>query len=147
MAQQATVQTKLRKEDIINLLSCNDRAICRALVVLKNRQTADEIQSQHTSHDNGRGFTGFDGMIGTSMAQFYEKTGFLTPKQLAYWKKPMKNGVPRIGKYWKQLIEEACAKAERKEVVVSVPSIPSEPEETVSVSDFSKQWRNKCVCK
>lgn len=108
------------KEQIQIVLARNDNvgkhAVGRALVHLFNRQTAVEQISETTQDHNGVGFTAFDGEIGTSMAKFYKRTGFLTPKQVAYWQKGCRKGssTSRIGKYWKQLLEEAEKKqAER----------------------------------
>ena len=100
----------LTKEDIVNLLATNDKAVCRALVVLNKRQTYDEQVSENTKHLNGRGFRPAHARMGTSMANFFTRNGYLTPKQIAYWRRPMKTGTPRIAIYWKQLLEEAQAK-------------------------------------
>jgi len=101
--------------DIVNLLATNDKAVARALVVLKNRQTADEQATENTRHQNGRGFRPCHARMGTSMAKFYERNGYLTPKQIAYWRKPCKEGM-RIAIYWRQLLAEAHAKAARQVV-------------------------------
>jgi hypothetical protein len=106
--------SNLTGTDIVNLLKTNDKAVARALVVLKNRQTADEQQTEHTKHDNGRGFRPCHARMGTSMAKFYEKYGKLSEKQIAYWRTPMARGGMRIAIYWRQLLEEAHLKAERK---------------------------------
>lgn len=104
----------LTKNDIIRLLETNDKAIARALVVLKNRQTEDEKQSETTRHENGRGFQPCHARMGTSMALFYERNGYLSRKQLAYWRRLNSKGSMRIGIYWRQLIEEAQARAAEK---------------------------------
>jgi len=104
----------LTKEYIVQLLETNDRAVCRALVVLYNRQTAAEQACQTTTEANGRGFTGWDGKIGCNMAEAYLKWGRLTPKQIAVWRKRDKNGNMKIARYWRQLLEEAEAKAAQK---------------------------------
>jgi hypothetical protein len=96
--------------DIVNLLRNNDKAIARALIVLKDRQTADEQASQTTRHANGRGFRPCHARMGVSMAKFYERNGYLSPKQIAYWRKEGKEGM-RIAIYWKQLLEAAKDKA------------------------------------
>lgn len=100
------------KAYIIQLLQTNDKAIARALVVLNERQTATERSAESTINDNGVGFTPADARMGTSMAQFYAKRGYLTEKQLAYWKKPNVRGVWRICKYAGQLLEIAKQKAQ-----------------------------------
>ena len=102
---------KLDKTSIVKLLETNDKAIARALVVLNERQTADEQATQDTRHRNGRGFRPCHAHMGTSMAQGYLRFGRLTEKQIAYWRKRDKSGNMRIGIYWKQLIEAAMEKA------------------------------------
>lgn len=106
----------LDKEYIINLLKTNDKAVARALVVLTARQTADEQSSEHTRYLNGRGYRPCHARMGTSMSKFFERNGYLSPKQLAYWRATDRSGSMRIGLYWGQLIEEANNKAARKAV-------------------------------
>jgi hypothetical protein len=101
----------LNKESIVSLLATNDRAVARALVVLNQRQTADEQMTEHTTHQNGRGFRPCHARMGTSMAKFFERNGYLTIKQVSYWRKTDRSGAMRIGIYWAQLIEEAARKA------------------------------------
>ncbi len=113
----------MKKADIIKLLQTNDKAIARALVVLNERQTADEQRSEDTKYHNGIGFTGADAKMGTSMAKFYEARGYLSPKQLAYWKKPNVKGVWRICKYAGQLLEIAEAKAAAAKMLEQAQSV------------------------
>lgn len=103
--------TGLTRATVAELLMSNDRAVGRALVVLRNRQTYDERQTEQTRHLNGRGFRPAHAKKGTSMADFFERRGFLTPKQVAYWRRPMADGNPRIVVYWAQLVEEAEVRA------------------------------------
>jgi hypothetical protein len=105
----------LTANDIVNLLTNNDKAVGRALIVLRNRQTADEQVSETTKHHNNRGFRPCHARMGTSMANFFEKTGYLTPKQVAYWRQYEKTGKMRIAIYWRQLLEEAAHKAAAKQ--------------------------------
>jgi len=104
----------LNRDYIVQLLETNDRAVGRALLVLLSNQTATEVAMETTSVDNGKGFTGFDGKIGTNMAKFYQRNGYLSPKQIAFWRKRDKRGHMRIAKYWRQLIAAAEAKAAEK---------------------------------
>jgi hypothetical protein len=99
------------KQQILDLLNSNDKAVARALVALNKRQTADEQATENTRYDNGQGFTPADARMGTSMANFYTKFNRLSEKQLAYWRKPNARGIPRINKYAGQLLEIAQAKA------------------------------------
>jgi hypothetical protein len=62
------------KEQIVSLLATKDKAVARALVVLNERQTADEQDSQATRLDNGMGFKPCHARMGTSMAQFYQSS-------------------------------------------------------------------------
>lgn len=102
------------KTQIIELLSTNDRAVARALVVLNNRQTDDEQAASTTRYRNGRGFNAAHAKRGTGMAQFFLRTGFLTPKQLAWWRgSESKGGTMRIALYANQLVEEAELKQAR----------------------------------
>ena len=98
-------------ESIKHLLATNDKAIGRALVVLRNRQTSDEQSSETTRYLNGRGFRPAHARVGTSMANFFEKAGFLTPKQVNYWRVKMADGNGRLEIYARQLLEEAEIKA------------------------------------
>jgi hypothetical protein len=97
--------TAWNKDTVIALLATNDRAIGRALIQLKNRQTADERSAEHTKYLNGRGFKPCHARMGTSMALFFERNGYLSPKQVAYWRKVEATGNTRIGCYWRQLLE------------------------------------------
>lgn len=107
----------LDKSAIVNLLATSNKAVCRALVVLNERQTVSEQNSKNTINHNGRGFKPCHAFMGTSMAQFYLRNNYLSVKQIAYWRKPDKRGTPRIACYWKQLLEVAQAKAQSKQNV------------------------------
>ena len=89
------------------------KAVGTALVRIMQNQTEDEIQAGSTHHANGKGFTGAHAEIGTSMAQFFLRNGYLTPRQMKFWTDPMgKMDRPRILIYKKQLLEFAKKKAE-----------------------------------
>jgi len=104
----------LTKDVIINLLKTDDRAIARALLVLTERQTYDEQAGEQTRHLNGRGYRPAHARMGTSMSKFFERFGYLSPKQIAYWRRLDKTGSMRIGIYWKQLAEAAEQKKAQK---------------------------------
>jgi hypothetical protein len=99
------------KSEIINLLRTNDKAIARALVVLNERQNVDERIAKSTKYHNGRGFRPCHARMGTSMAEFYNRNGYLSAKQLAYWRAPMRDGKMRLEIYSGQLLEVAAEKA------------------------------------
>lgn len=104
---------ELTGTQIVDMLRTNDKAVARALVVLFERQTDDEKATEHTRHHNGRGFRPCHARMGTSMAKFYLQRGFLTPKQIAYWRREGKEGM-RIAIYWRQLLDAAHKKQAAK---------------------------------
>lgn len=110
---------KHTKESIQNLLMRNDsigmKAVGRALVVLLDRQTSYEQRAKVTRNHNLRGFSPQDARMGTEQAWFFKNRGYLTERQLAYWRRTDRRGVPRIAKYWRQLLEEAKIKENQKE--------------------------------
>ena len=101
------------KEQILHALRTNDLAVARALVLLTARQTEDEQRQETVKYHNGIGFRPCHAAVGTSMAKFYQRNRYLTPKQIAYWRKEGKQGM-RIGIYWRQLMEEAAKKESRR---------------------------------
>lgn len=103
----------LTKSEITQLLLTNDKAVCRALVVLNDRQTYDEQRSENTKHLNGRGFRPCHAHMGTSMAKFYQRNGYLSPRQIGYWRVKMACGNPRLAIYWQQLVEAAEEKRQK----------------------------------
>lgn len=107
---QTTVKTMHTKQTIRALLDTNDAAVARALVALNERQNVEEQQQKNTKYLNGRGFRPCHARMGTSMAEWYKKTGFLTPRQIAYWRRRDKTGTSRIGVYAAQLLIVAAEK-------------------------------------
>lgn len=104
----------LTKEAIIELLKTNDKAVAHALVVLHDRQTADEQAQEGTRYLNGMGFRPSHARMGSSMAKYFKRTGRLTEKQVAYWRVTDKTGAMRIGIYTRQLLEAAVEKQKKK---------------------------------
>ena len=107
----------MNKQQIIELLKTNDKAVARALVALNARQTDSEQATEETRVRNGQGFRPCHARMGTSMANFYQRRGYLTAKQLAYWRKPNSKGQMRIAIYAGQLALIAQARAAAKPVV------------------------------
>lgn len=108
------------RESIEELLRNNSRAVGRALIALRNRQTADEVATESTRWQNGRGFTAAHARRGVSMANFFERTGFLTPRQLAWWRAPAGKSTSRIGQYSLQLLEVAKEREQMRPQSASV---------------------------
>jgi hypothetical protein len=105
------MKNKITREYITELLRTNDKVVAHALVALNKRQTSDEQGSKATRWHNGQGFMPMHARMGTSMAQFYERNGYLSPKQIAYWRRVTPAGKPRIEKYVGQLLLIAQEKA------------------------------------
>jgi hypothetical protein len=101
------------KQTIVELLRSNDKDVARALLVLTARQTSDEQVQEVTKHQNGRGFRPCHARMGTNMAQFFGRNGYLSPKQVAYWRVRDRTGKMRIEIYAGQLLEEAALKASK----------------------------------
>lgn len=101
----------MNRDHIVQLLQENDRAVARALVALTERQTSDEKASKNTRYRNGRGFRPCHARMGTSMAEFFRRNGYLTPNQLAYWREPQRDGRTRIEIYANQLLSVAQERA------------------------------------
>lgn len=123
----------LTKDQIVHLLKTNDKAVARALVVLNSRQTAEEQATENTRFLNGAGFRPCHARMGTSMAKQFERKGYLSQKQINYWRVLDKTGSMRIGIYWKQLAEAAEEKAKKKtpiNVVVRQTAIQLPPDVT-----------------
>ena len=91
-------------EGIKGLLEKSDQAVERALIVIYERQTADEKDHECAHWANGRGFSAHDAEFGCSMAKGCLKYGHLTPKQLPWARKMMLH-------YVGQLVEEANDRA------------------------------------
>lgn len=118
----------LSKQGIVELLKTNDKAVARALVALNLRQTADEQATENTRYHNGRGFRPCHARMGTSMAKFFERRGYLTDKQIAYWRRPMKGGKMKIEIYAGQLLEVAQARAASKQPAAAPAAVAPKAE-------------------
>ena len=123
MAHNSTGETVNSKQEILKwsreqlnaLLLRNNKAVERALVLLYERQTADEQIGECTVHANKVGFSGIDGEILTSFAKQILRSPYppgqrLSPKQFAVVRKTNKNGICRLAKYWAQIQQFIDAK-------------------------------------
>lgn len=114
------MKTTLTKEYIIDLLMRNDEAVKRAIIVLQELTDNKKLEELTDNKKLGRivhgGWTMFDEVVGAkhySMLQNSMGACSITSVEIASWRKMVKVGgteIPKIGKYWKQLI----AAAERK---------------------------------
>ena len=128
------------RDSVIELLKSNDLAVARALVALTARQTQDEQSTEHTRYRNGMGFRPCHARMGTSMSKFFERRGYLTPKQVAYWRAAMRDGKMRIEIYAGQLVEvaqvRAAAKAAQKAATLSVTQSMT-PSTDLEIDDYA----------
>ncbi|WP_297478317.1 hypothetical protein [Ferrovum sp.] len=101
------------KEKIHELLDSNPMAVMKALVVIYDRQSESEKNSQVTTLANGVGFSAFDAKFCSNLAERIKKSvsakrvPVLSPRQLAIAKNKMK-------RYHRQLCELANSKVTEK---------------------------------
>lgn len=87
--------------------------IGKALVVLLDRQTQAESQSNTTQINNAIGFSHADAKSGSLTAKYWLKHKRLEQWMIDKWLKVGSSGFPRLCKYWKQLDEAAQTKVDR----------------------------------
>lgn len=109
----------LTKEYIQNLVGEDSprgrRAAVRALMQIYERQTDHEKSFRGNVEHNGVGFGGVDVEFFTSLAENYKNKGWLSDRQIYQLQKRNSKGVPKIGKYWKQLREIGLEKMRQQE--------------------------------
>lgn len=98
MKTQQSNTRKFTVDEVRDRLRTNDESVKRALLTLYLRQTSDERRDKDTKHDNNVGFNVPDSYRLTSFGEFLNRTGYLSPKQVAYVR-------PRLLKYSRQLLE------------------------------------------
>ena len=92
------------KQFFVDLFVTKPASVDRALIVLAARQTPDERSMGSTHVENARGFNKVDAQILTSLAEWVQLGRRLSVKQRSL-------AVRKLPKYWRQLAEEAEAKA------------------------------------
>jgi hypothetical protein len=90
------------RDEIVDLLAKRDRAVEKALVVLFDRQTADEQATDATAHHNRVGFNGVDAKFGSSLARQVRDGRGLSNRQMAAARR-------MVAKYVGQLVGVANA--------------------------------------
>ena len=78
-----------KKEEIKDLIENRNDAVIRGMLRIYDLQTESEQVFGDTHEHNGVGFSGVDGGIMSSFSEFYDKTGFLTSKQMKIARKKM----------------------------------------------------------
>ena len=88
------------KEEILHLIKTNEMMVGKSLLKLYGKQTPDEQAAHSTRYQNKVGFNGVDANFLSSLAEFYDKYGRLSEKQLVYARK-------KLRKYAVQLVKMA----------------------------------------
>ncbi len=104
---------KALENQIVALLHSNPKAVERAMVVLWDRQTADEKAAETTRHHNQRGFSGSTDKRGSYFAKWVLSGRHLTGIHLV-------RARTIAIKHRRQLVEEATNKASKKASQVHV---------------------------
>jgi len=116
------------KDTILALIEKSDTAVCRAVLAIYDRQTADEQATAATADSNGIGFNGADASFGSSLAKQFMERGTLSPRQIACARKMMR-------KYAGQLAEIANAKAKATAAPAPAPApVPETDAEAEAVA-------------
>lgn len=97
MNDKKKITKKAMTEFVQQKLATDDKWAKKALKVINGRQTKAERVCAQTAEANGVGFSMTHAFL-SKYAEFYEKRGFLSPKQMATVKKFIK-------KYHRQIIE------------------------------------------
>lgn len=94
------------KTSIQRLLDSNDTAALKALKIIYDNQTDDEQTTERTKYHNGKGFTGIDAEIMTSIYKWYERKGWVSPKQMRIIRR-------KVRRYWRQVLTAIVEKDEQ----------------------------------
>lgn len=86
----------------------DDRWLIRGLLAIFQFQTESEKSIEATTDHNDVGFNGVDGRILTSFAKFYQKRGFLSPKQLHLTRKKMLKYCGQLQKIAERKAKSTC---------------------------------------
>ena len=77
------------KDEIKGLIVNRDDAVIKGMLRIYDLQTESEKVFGDTHEHNGVGFSGVDGGIMSSFVEFYNKTNFLSYKQMKIARKKM----------------------------------------------------------
>jgi hypothetical protein len=90
-------QPDAETQELFDQMECDDHFLIGCLMTIYDFQEEDEKATESTRHLNSVGFNALDAGIMSSFAEFYNRAGFLTPKQLNLTRRTMK-------KYSRQLL-------------------------------------------
>jgi len=86
------------KDEILNAIMTNDAQVAKALVKLYDYQTASEQEAKETKFHNRVGFNGVDGRFLSSLAEFYKRNNYLSPKQTFRARKSLKKYAAQLAR-------------------------------------------------
>lgn len=89
------------KDEIINMLDTNDKAVTRAVIAIYNRQTPSEQVIKDTKESNNIGFNSADARLLSYYAEYAINNKCLLSG------KHLNQARNKIKKYWKQLLNIA----------------------------------------
>src|SRR5262245_52487165 len=96
---------KSMDEAIVKLINTDYSFLCQGLLTIYNNQTATERVLASSINKNGLGFSSVDARGFSEMAQHLIAVAYLTDDHIRSCRQPMKSGIPRLGKYRRQLYE------------------------------------------
>lgn len=92
----------LTKSELKEKIMSDRKVLVKAILALNEYQTHDEQAEQRAKYQNNVGFKSCHASKGSGMAQFFQKNGFLTEKQMNWWLRGSYER-PRILNYLNQL--------------------------------------------
>jgi hypothetical protein len=88
----------------VDLINESDSFVAWALSALYWAQTEAEKHSKTTFQANSWGFSKANAPAFSKMAEHIADAGVLSEAQLAVCREPLRSGIPRLGKYRRQLL-------------------------------------------
>lgn len=98
---------KWGKDEIVELLDSNPRAVAKAMVLLYKAQTPAEKSEMQTSEHNRVGFDKVDARIGSKLAKVIIQQGGIQGWSYHFHSNQLELATSIAKKYWKQLAAEA----------------------------------------
>jgi hypothetical protein len=93
-----------REREFVERLLQEDESVSWSLLSLYDSQEYDEQARHITIHRNGIGFNAADARIFSPMAQQILRGEELSAEQLSLCRQPIEHGLPRLGRYRRQLV-------------------------------------------
>lgn len=87
------------KDELLECINSDANWVVGALVTLYQKQTMEEQAVKGTWHQNNEGFNAVDAGVMSNMAQFYERRGYLTDKQIHYVRRKLRKYLAQLCGY------------------------------------------------